>query len=241
MVKDHSLPVSLDLSEQSKTTSWAPQKANATGAGGWEDAFKKASSLTSQLSLDEKSFIVTGVNGPCVGNIPAIPHVGFKGLCLQDGPLSLRQSSYASVFPAGLTTAATWDKDLMYERGARIGSEFKAKGANIILGFVSIYSIKFLSTYWSTAGSPVAGPLGRSARAGRNWEGFSVDPYLTGVAFSQTIKGTQSQNVQGWYLIQEKKKQKQVKITVTSLWKAFYRQRARNSAISIIHSRRYIL
>ncbi|KAH8696557.1 putative beta-glucosidase [Talaromyces proteolyticus] len=150
---------------------------NATGAGGWEDAFKKASSMTANLDFDEKAFIATGVNGPCVGNIPAIPRLGFKGLCLQDGPLSLRQSSYASVFPAGLTAAATWDKDLMYERGVRIGAEFKAKGANIILG-------------------PVAGPLGRSARGGRNWEGFSVDPYLTGVAFSQTIKGTQSQNVQ---------------------------------------------
>lgn len=44
--------------------------------------------------------------------------------------------------------------------------------------------------------SPVAGPLGRSAAGGRNWEGFSPDPYLTGIAFSQTIQGMQSQKVQ---------------------------------------------
>jgi hypothetical protein len=44
---------------------------------------------------------------------------------------------------------------------------------------------------------PVAGPLGRSALGGRNWEGFSPDPYLTGVAFSQTIVGAQSQKIQG--------------------------------------------
>lgn len=34
---------------------------------------------------------------------------------------------------------------------------------------------------------PVAGPLGRSAYAGRNWEGFSPDPYLTGVAMEVSL------------------------------------------------------
>ena len=43
---------------------------------------------------------------------------------------------------------------------------------------------------------PVAGPLGRSAYAGRNWEGFSPDPYLTGVAMEQTISGLQSNGLQ---------------------------------------------
>jgi beta-glucosidase len=42
----------------------------------------------------------------------------------------------------------------------------------------------------------VAGPLGRSAYAGRNWEGFSPDPYLTGVAMEETIKGIQAAGVQ---------------------------------------------
>ena len=44
--------------------------------------------------------------------------------------------------------------------------------------------------------SPVAGPLGRGAYAGRNWEGFSPDPYLTGVAMEETILGIQSNGVQ---------------------------------------------
>ena len=43
---------------------------------------------------------------------------------------------------------------------------------------------------------PVAGPLGRTALAGRNWEGFSPDPYLTGMAFSMTIEGMQSTGLQ---------------------------------------------
>jgi hypothetical protein len=82
--------------------------------------------------------MVTGVHGPCVGNIQGIPRVGFKGLCLQDGPLSIRQVSYSSVFPAGLTAAATWDRNLIYQRGEQMGAEFKSKGANVILGYVDL-------------------------------------------------------------------------------------------------------
>lgn len=75
---------------------------NTTGIG-WEDAFAKAKSLVSQLTLEEKVSLVTGTIGPCVGNIPAIPRVGFGGLCMQDGPLSIRQADYASVFPGKCT------------------------------------------------------------------------------------------------------------------------------------------
>lgn len=51
---------------------------------------------------------------------------------------------------------------MMYQRGVEMGAEFKAKGAHVILG-------------------PVSGPSGRVALGGRNWEGFSPDPYLTGI------------------------------------------------------------
>ncbi|KAL2861085.1 beta-glucosidase [Aspergillus lucknowensis] len=150
---------------------------NATGSGDWKDAFIQAQSLTAKMTLEEKLFMVTGVEGPCVGNIPEIPRLGFKGLCLQDGPLAIKQVSYASTFPAGVSAAATWDKKLMHQRGVELGQEFFAKGAHIMLG-------------------PVAGPLGRSPFGGRNWESFGPDPYLAGVAMEETIRGVQSQGVQ---------------------------------------------
>ncbi|PMD29806.1 glycoside hydrolase family 3 protein [Hyaloscypha variabilis F] len=150
---------------------------NITGAGGWEDALAKAKAFVSQLTLEEKSTMVTGTPGPCVGNIIAIPRLGFGGLCLQDGPLAIRVTDYASVFPAGVSAAASFDRQLIYERGLAMGAEFRGKGAHIQLG-------------------PVAGPLGRSAYAGRNWEGFSPDPYLTGVAMEETIRGIQENGVQ---------------------------------------------
>lgn len=82
--------------------------------------------------------MVTGQPGPCVGNIVAIPRLGFQGLCLQDGPLSIRVADYASVFSAGVSAAATWDREILYERGLAMGKEFKAKGAHIALRFVHL-------------------------------------------------------------------------------------------------------
>lgn len=43
---------------------------------------------------------------------------------------------------------------------------------------------------------PVVGPLGRTPFGGRNWEGFSPDPYLSGVLVEETVLGMQSAGVQ---------------------------------------------
>ena len=108
--------------------------ANTTGLGGWDDALVKAKAFVALLTTEEKAWMTTGANGPCVGNIGAIPRVGFYGMCLQDGPLGIRAVDYASVFPAGVTVAATWDRDLMYQRGVALGEEFRGKGAHVALG-----------------------------------------------------------------------------------------------------------
>lgn len=150
--------------------------ANATGIG-WEAAFEQASSFVAQLTLEEKVRLVTGTAGPCVGNIGPVSRLGFNGLCLQDGPLAIREADYASVFPAGLTVAASWDRDLAHVRGQDMADEFVGKGAHVALG-------------------PVAGPLGRSGYGGRNWEGFSPDPWLTGELFAETIIGMEEQGIQ---------------------------------------------
>jgi beta-glucosidase len=106
---------------------------NTTGSGGWDTALGQAQQFLSQLNVSEKAYLVTGVSGPCVGNIAPIPRLGFGGLCLQDGPAAIRVADYASVFPAGITTASTWDKSMFYQRGAAMGEEFRDKGAHVIL------------------------------------------------------------------------------------------------------------
>ena len=110
--------------------------ANATGQG-WAGAFQQASDFVSQLTLEEKTRLVTGTPGPCVGNIGPIYRLGFNGLCLQDGPLAIREATYASVFPAGLSVAASWDRDLAEQRGVEMALEFKNKGSHIALGPVA--------------------------------------------------------------------------------------------------------
>ncbi|KAK7544479.1 avenacinase [Phyllosticta citribraziliensis] len=149
---------------------------NTTGIG-WEDAFAKAQDFLAELTLEEKTTLITGTNGPCPGNIIGIERLGFKGLCLQDGPLSIRQATYASVFPAGVNAGASFDREQFYKRGLYMGQEFKGKGAEIALG-------------------PVAGPLGRTPWGGRNWEGFGADPYLSGIANAETVLGIQDAGVQ---------------------------------------------
>ncbi|PSR80896.1 glycosyl hydrolase family 3 N terminal domain-domain-containing protein [Coniella lustricola] len=146
---------------------------------GWEDAYAKAKAIVSQMTLLEKVNLTTGVGWEgeaCVGNTGGVPRLGIRALCLQDSPLGVRFADWVSGFPSGQTAAATWSRDLLYQRGVAMGQEHKGKGVDIQLG-------------------PVAGPLGRSPEAGRNWEGFSVDPVLTGVGMAETIKGIQSAGV----------------------------------------------
>ncbi|KAL7271296.1 hypothetical protein RUND412_005956 [Rhizina undulata] len=149
------------------------------GAGDWADAYAKAKAFVDQLTLLEKVNLTTGTGweqGHCVGNTGSIPRLNFRSLCLQDSPLGVRATDYVSAFPAGMNVAATWDRGLLYARGFAMGEEFRAKGANIALG-------------------PVAGPLGRNPEGGRNFEGFSVDPWLTGVGIYETIRGIQDAGV----------------------------------------------
>ncbi|RWA06820.1 hypothetical protein EKO27_g8291 [Xylaria grammica] len=149
-----------------------------TGTGDWADAYSQAKDLVSELSREEKVTLTGGisVNSACSGSIPAIPRVNFTGLCLSDAGNGPRSTNFVSSWPAGLSVGASWNRELAHKRAVGMGGEFRAKGVNILLG-------------------PVVGPLGRIASSGRNWEGFSNDPYLCGALAYQTVEGTQSTGV----------------------------------------------
>ena len=147
----------------------------------WDEAHSKAESALSGLSLSEKVAIVTGIGwnagGACVGNTAAVSSIGYPALCLQDGPLGIRFASSATAFTPSIQAAATWDLDLIRERGRFHAQEAKALGVHVLLG-------------------PVAGALGKIAEGGRNWEGWSPDPYFTGIAAAATIEEMQAVGVQ---------------------------------------------
>ncbi|KAL4268064.1 glycosyl hydrolase 3 family protein [Pleurotus pulmonarius] len=177
-------------SSSSSPTSTVPTSSTSSGSApsstppanlspAWQAAYTKARAKLTGVSLQDKVSLATGVgwmNGNCVGNIPSISSINFPGLCLQDSPLGVRYGDLVSVFPAGINTAATFNRTLMRQRGAALGTEFHGKGVHVALG--------------------PAMNLARAPAAGRNWEGFGGDPYLSGEGAFETVTGIQSVGVQ---------------------------------------------
>lgn len=149
----------------------------------WDQAYSQAEAALQQLSQSEKIGIVTGIgwnqgpNGPCIGNTSPASSINYPSLCLHDGPQGIRWSEGVTAFTPAVQAASTWDRSLMLERGIFLGEEFRGKGIHVILG-------------------PAPGALGKNPNGGRNWEGFSPDPYLQGIGTSLTVEGIQQVGVQ---------------------------------------------
>ncbi|KAJ5403539.1 hypothetical protein N7509_003410 [Penicillium cosmopolitanum] len=156
-----------------------PVYPSRQGDRDWADAYAKAAELVAQLTLEEKNNLTYGIatteNG-CSGNIPAIPRVGFTGMCLQDAGQGVRFTDFVNSYPSGIHVGASWNKTLAHDRAWHMGGEFRKKGVQVALG-------------------PVVGPLGRVVTGGRNWEGPSNDPYLGGVMGAESVRGLQDQGV----------------------------------------------
>ncbi|SPJ75967.1 probable beta-glucosidase precursor [Fusarium torulosum] len=149
-----------------------------SGRGIWKSAYSKAQDFVDKLTLEEKVNVTRGfaTDNVCAGNTGTIPRLGWPGLCLHDAGNGVRATDLVNSYPSALHVGASWDKNLTYQRGYYMGKEFKAKGVNVLLG-------------------PNVGPLGRTPLGGRNWEGFSVDPYLTGKLSAESIIGHQDAGV----------------------------------------------
>ncbi|GLA28224.1 putative beta-glucosidase M [Aspergillus phoenicis ATCC 13157] len=149
-----------------------------TGTGSWASAYEKAKAFVAQLTDDEKVNLTAGVSSKtgCSGFIAEIPRLNFTGLCVSDASNGLRGTDYVNGWSSGIHVGASWNRTLARDRAKYMGQEFHRKGVNLLLG-------------------PVVGPLGRVAEGGRNWEGFSNDPYLTGALVYETVQGVQSSGV----------------------------------------------
>lgn len=145
------------------------------GRGDWASAYSRAKALVAQMTNDEKNNITYGqtstTNG-CSGVSGSVPRLDFPGLCLQDAGNGVRGTDMVNGYASGIHVGAAWNRNLAYNRAQHMGAEFKAKGVSVAL-------------------APVAGPLGKVAEGGRNWEGFSNDPYLSGALTYETVVGLQ--------------------------------------------------
>ncbi|KAH0499793.1 hypothetical protein TgHK011_006960 [Trichoderma gracile] len=161
-----------------KGASQTPSARQSEGNGPWAYAYRRAEKLVRQMTLEEKANITRGFIGDnvCAGNTGSVPRLGWPGMCVHDAGNGVRATDLVNSYPSGIHVGASWDRNLTYERGLYMGREFKAKGVNVPLG-------------------PNAGPLGRTPLGGRNWEGFSIDPYLSGQLNAETITGMQDAGV----------------------------------------------
>ena len=144
----------------------------------WVEAYKKAKSFLNSFSYEEKYRLLYGdinVSKKCVGGISPIPERNFPGICLQDGPAGVRPSDYTTTWQAAINSAATFNKDLVYQIGAAQGGEFKTKGVNIML-------------------TPCINIM-KHPKGGRIWETFGEDAFLTGELGAKVIEGMQSEGV----------------------------------------------
>ncbi|RAH50363.1 beta-glucosidase [Aspergillus brunneoviolaceus CBS 621.78] len=149
-----------------------------TGTGAWAAAYEKAKSFVAQLTDEEKVNFTAGYSASngCSGNIPAVSRLGFPGYCVSDAGNGLRGTDFVNGWASGIHVGASWNKTLAHQRALYMGQEFHRKGVNLLLG-------------------PVVGPIGRVAEGGRNWEGFSTDPYLSGALVYETVQGVQEAGV----------------------------------------------
>ena len=148
----------------------------------WAEAHEKAKAKVKEFTDEEKFNLIFGTqnmqkkteDGGCVGAIDPVEGK-FGGICLQDGPAGVRFSTSTQSWQAGINTASTFNRTLMYEVGKAQGKEFREKGVNVAL-------------------TPAMN-IQRSAQGGRLWECFGDDPFLSGEAATQVIKGVQSNGV----------------------------------------------
>ena len=122
------------------------------------EAEQRAKEIVSKMTLQEKIEYISGYTS---FSLRAIPRLGIPEIRLADGPQGIRNHAPKStLYPSGILSASTWNRDLLYKLGQGLGQDAKARGVSILLGpGVNIY---------------------RAPLCGRNFEYFGEDPYLTG-------------------------------------------------------------
>lgn len=142
--------------------------------------------IISEMTLEDKIALCEGAN---FWETKVYDKYGIPAMFVCDGPSGLRRqdlsggtdmlgvnaSRPATCFPAGVTTANSWDPDLMQLVGSAIGEEARSQGVGVVLG-------------------PGAN-LKRNPLCGRNFEYYSEDPLLAGLTGAALVKGIQSNGV----------------------------------------------
>jgi len=133
--------------------------------------------LLTQLTFEEKVSLLAGAD---LWHTVPVERLGIPALRLTDGPNGARGAfgnleSTSVCTPVGVALGATWNVELVEQVGKVLGEETKSKGAQLLL-------------------APTVN-MHRSPIAGRNFECFSEDPFLSGEIAAAYIHGVQSRGV----------------------------------------------
>ena len=133
---------------------------------------KRVDQMVSKLTLEQKIRLLGGEDSVFSRGEPA---VGFPRLKMSDGPVGARFWGPITAYTAGIAMAATWDSELAERVGAAIGDDSRARGVHVLLGpGVNIY---------------------RAPMAGRNFEYYGEDPFLSSRMVVGYIRGLQGRGV----------------------------------------------
>lgn len=133
--------------------------------------------LITQMTLEEKISMLAGKD---LWHTVPVPRLGIPSIRVTDGPNGARgsQGSLAptsALIPVGIAMGATWNTELIERVGKLLADETRIKGSHILLApTVNIH---------------------RTPIAGRNFECFAEDPYLSGMIASAYINGIQSKGI----------------------------------------------
>lgn len=133
---------------------------------------ERANDLLKRMTLEEKIDYIGGYKG---FYIRGIERLGVPEIKLTDGPVGTHKDGRSTAYPAGVLTASTWNKGLIYELGKQLGRDSRARGVHILLG----------------PGVNIV----RSPLCGRNFEYFTEDPFLNSQVAMGYVKGLQDQRV----------------------------------------------
>ena len=145
---------------------------------------QNAKIILNDLTLEEKVSLCSGKD---FWNLQEIKKHELPSIMVTDGPHGLRKqvgsadhlgildSVPATCFPTAAGLASTWNNELIYEMGEKLGEECLTENVAVLLG--PGVNIK------------------RHPLCGRNFEYFSEDPYLSGKAAASLINGIQSKGI----------------------------------------------
>ena len=126
-----------------------------------------------EFTIDEKLLLLTGSSAFSAVNLP---EKGLRPIQMTDGPNGVKtQDGDAVCFMNTCLMASSWDREICRETGAMIAREANRCGKDLLLA--PAMNIK------------------RNPLAGRIFEYYSEDPYLTGILASEYVKGVQSEGV----------------------------------------------